>query len=168
MFAELFACTNFSFLRGASHPEEMVDKANELGFSAIGICDRHGIYGIVRSYARAKELGVKLIVGAELEVQLGQSAAAATRPTVAFLVEDTQGYRNLCRLLTLAHRDTPKGEALLGLDRLGYSDFTGLLALLPADSLLADQITVPHPTRPNRRTLSQKIVTPFDNCRDLM
>jgi len=136
MFAELLACSNFSFLRGASHPEEMVDKANELELSAIGICDRHGIYGIVRAWARAKELGVKLIVGAELEVQLGQGVEAATRPTVAFLVEDTQGYRNLCRLLTLAHRDTPKGEALLCLDKLGYSDFTGLFALLPADSLL--------------------------------
>ena len=138
MFAELFACTNFSFLRGASHPQEMIDKANELELSAIGICDRHGLYGIVRAWARAKELGVRLIVGAELEVQLGQAAEATTRPTVAFLVQDSQGYRNLCRLLTLAHRDTPKGEALLCLDKLGYADFTGLLALLPTDSLLIE------------------------------
>ena len=138
MFAELFACTNFSLLRGASHPEEMVDKASELGLSAIGICDRHGLYGIVRAWARARELGVKLIVGAELEVQLGQGKGAASKPTVAFLVEDTQGYRNLCRLLTLAHRESPKGEALLRLDKLGYCDFTGILALLPADSLLVE------------------------------
>ena len=143
MFAELFACTNFSFLRGASHPEEMVDKAHALGLTAIGICDRHGLYGIVRAYARAKELGVKLIVGAELEVQLGNADPSSSHPTVAFLVEDTQGYRNLCRLLTLAHRDTPKGEALLCLDKLGYSDFTGLLALIPADSLLCEPAADP-------------------------
>jgi len=136
MFAELFACSNFSFLRGASHPEEMVDKAHELGHTAIGLCDRHGLYGTVRAWTRAKELGLKLIVGAEIEVQLGADGNVSSRPTVAFLVEDTQGYRNLCRLLTLGHRDAPKGEALLHLDKLGYGDFTGLIALLPADSLL--------------------------------
>ena len=139
MVAELLACSNFSFLRGASHPEEMVQKAHELGLGAIGICDRHGLYGIVRAWVKAKELGVKLLVGAELEVQLGERFDAAQRPTVAFLVQDFQGYRNLCRLLTVAHQNAPKGEALLILDTLGYSDFTGLLALLPADSLLIDE-----------------------------
>ncbi len=96
MFVELLACTNFSFLRGASHPEEMVEQAHTLGYSAIGVCDRHGVYGIVRAWARAKELGVKLIVGAELEVQLGEGDSPVSRPTVAFLVQDTQGYRALC------------------------------------------------------------------------
>lgn len=136
MYAELFACSNFSFLRGASHPEEMVDAAHALGFAALALCDRHGLYGVVRAWARAKELGLKFIVGVELEVQWGEQVADGERPTVVLLVEDTQGYRNLCRLLTLAHRDTPKGEALLQLDGLDYSDCTGLLAFVPADSLL--------------------------------
>jgi error-prone DNA polymerase len=136
MYAELFACSNFSFLRGASHPEEMVDTAHALGLAALAICDRHGVYGIVRAFVRARELGIKLIVGAELEVQWGECFNRTTLPTLALLVEDAQGYRNLCRLLTVAHRAAPKGEAVLRLDALGYSDFTGLLALLPADSLL--------------------------------
>jgi error-prone DNA polymerase len=136
MYAELFACSNFSFLRGASHPEEMVDAAHALGLTALALCDRHGLYGMVRAWVRAKELGLKLIVGVELEVQWNGHSRTEERPTIALLVQDAQGYRNLCQLLTLAHRDAPKGEALLQLDGLGYCDFTGLTALVPADSLL--------------------------------
>jgi len=136
MYAELFACSNFSFLRGASHPEEMVDTAHALGLAALALCDRHGLYGMVRAWSRAKELGLKFIVGVELEVQWGEHFRINELPTVAFLVQDAQGYRNLCHLLTLAHRDTKKGEAVLRLDKLDYCDFTGLIALLPADSLL--------------------------------
>src|SRR5512147_1445461 len=111
MYAELFACSNFSFLRGASHPEEMVDAAHALGIAALAICDRHGLYGVVRAWARAKELGLKFIVGVELEVQWRNRFQTNDLPTLVLLVQDAQGYRNLCRLLTLAHRDTPKGEA---------------------------------------------------------
>ena len=136
MFAELLACSNFSFLHGASHPEEMVETAHALGLSAIGICDRHGLYGSVRAFVRARELGIKLIVGTELEVKWRDLLSVSAQPRLALLVEDAQGYRNLCRLLTLAHRDAPKGQAILRLDTLRYEDFTGLIALVPADSLL--------------------------------
>jgi len=136
MYAELLACSNFSFLRGASHPEEMVDAAHALGLTALALCDRNGLYGIVRAWSRAKELGLKLIVGVELEVQRAEEHFhPGQRPTIALLAEDAQGYRNLCRLLTRAHRVAPKGEALLQLSGLGYCDFTGLIALVPADSL---------------------------------
>ena len=56
-YAELHCLTNFSFLRGASHPEELVAQAKELGLSALGICDRDGLYGAARAYSVAKELG---------------------------------------------------------------------------------------------------------------
>src|SRR5690606_25361676 len=125
MFAELLACSCFSFLRGASHPEEVVGRAKELGLSAVALCDRDGLYGAARAFLAARAIEQRVIVGAELTVGLGprpvraRSASGKTqwaleeRPTVALLVENHTGYRNLCRLLTRAHADLPKGESLL-------------------------------------------------------
>jgi error-prone DNA polymerase len=68
LFAEILARSAFSFLRGASQPEELVLRAKELGQGVIGLCDRDGLYGVVRAFAQAKELGQRLIVGAELSL----------------------------------------------------------------------------------------------------
>ena len=65
-FAELVAATNFSFLRGASHPHEMVEQAAELGLAAIGIADRNSLAGVVRAHEAAKERNIRLLVGARL------------------------------------------------------------------------------------------------------
>ena len=65
-YAELAVTTNFSFLRGASHPQEMVARADELGLSAIGIADRNSFAGIVRAYDEAKKKKIKLLVGTRL------------------------------------------------------------------------------------------------------
>src|SRR6202050_1274475 len=65
-YAELAVTTNFSFLRGASHPEEMVATADALGLAAIGITDRNSFAGVVRAYAEAKDRTIKLIVGVRL------------------------------------------------------------------------------------------------------
>ncbi len=73
-FAELLGRTCFSFLRGASHPEELVSRARELELSALAICDRDGLYGSARAHAAALELGQKVIVGAELTVDPRWSA----------------------------------------------------------------------------------------------
>ena len=64
--AELVAATNFSFLRGASHPHEMVERAGELGLSAIGIADRNTLAGVVRAHQAARACGLPLLVGARL------------------------------------------------------------------------------------------------------
>ena len=72
----------------------------------------------MRAFVRARELGIKLIVGTELEVKWRDLFSVSALPLLALLVEDAQGYRNLCRLLTLAHRDAPKGQAILRLDTL--------------------------------------------------
>ena len=75
VFAELCARSNFSFLRGASHPEELVVRAQELGHSAIAICDRMGLYGSARAHAEAKECGQRVIVGAELVLEPREAVA---------------------------------------------------------------------------------------------
>jgi error-prone DNA polymerase len=156
-FAELLARSSFSFLRGASQPEEMVSRAKELGQSALGLCDRDGLYGVVRAFARARETEQRLIVGAELSlappgtvversdswqraarsepdgVEASSSDALHDAPTVALLALDHTGYTNLCRLLTRAHAGLPKGEALLEIDALD-AHHEGLVAVVPGAS----------------------------------
>ena len=145
MFAELLARSCFSFLRGASHPEEIVERAKELGLGAVALCDRDGLYGSVRALVRAREVGQRVIVGAELGLATADtprrrgswsrsSASPALErepPVVALLVENSVGYRNLCRLLTHAHADLPKGESALELAVLA-EHAEGLFAVVPA------------------------------------
>ena len=68
-YAELHCLTNFTFLRGASHPEELVERAARLGYSALAVTDECSLAGVVRAHVAAKEHGIKLIVGAELPAQ---------------------------------------------------------------------------------------------------
>src|SRR4249919_1771369 len=65
-YVELHCRTNFSFLEGASHPDELVQRAVELGYAALAITDRNSLAGVVRAYAAAKDLGLKLLIGAEI------------------------------------------------------------------------------------------------------
>src|SRR5215472_18446366 len=65
-YAELHCCTNFSFLEGASHPDELVSRAAELGYAALAVTDRHSLAGVVRAHEAAKEVGFKLLIGAEI------------------------------------------------------------------------------------------------------
>ncbi|MEY2669630.1 MAG: Error-prone polymerase [Pseudomonadota bacterium] len=108
-YAELRCRSSFSFLEGASHPEELVDRAADLGLEALAIADRGGLYGVVRAHARARKRGLPLVVGAELAVDgLGPGPAGLT-----LLAMDREGYAGLCRLLTEAHAGAPlvEGEA---------------------------------------------------------
>jgi len=93
-FVELHARSALSFLRGASHPEELARKAAALGLPALGLCDRDGLYGAPRLFAAAREQGIQAIVGAELTL-----ADGAVLPV---LVENREGYANLSRLITRA------------------------------------------------------------------
>lgn len=122
-YAELCTSSCFSFLRGASQPEELVERAHALGLSALGLCDRDGLYGMARAHAAASRLGQKLIVGAELTM-------AGTSASVILLVQSHTGYTNLCRLLTAAHAERPKGESALERSELTKSS-DGLIAILP-------------------------------------
>ena len=102
-YVPLWCKTNFSFHEGASHAEELVEEAHRLGLRAIAITDRDGVYGIVEAYLKARELGVQLIVGAQVTVSDGT--------VIVLLARDRGGYANLCRLLTIGRLRSPKGES---------------------------------------------------------
>ena len=104
-YAELAVTTNFSFLRGASHPQEMVARADELGLAAIGIADRNSFAGAVRAYEEAKNRKIKLLVGVRLVTTDGFEALAY--PT------DRAAYGRLCRLLTAGNFEAAKGDCRL-------------------------------------------------------
>ncbi|HRI72182.1 MAG TPA: PHP domain-containing protein, partial [Polyangium sp.] len=99
VFAELCARSSFSFLEGASHPEEMVKRAQDLGLSAIAIADRDGLYGVARAHSEAKKTGQRLIIGAEMSLEAGPDKRAELRSqgSVVLLCQDHEGYSNLCR-----------------------------------------------------------------------
>ncbi len=135
-YAELRCKSNFSFLTGASHPEELVDRAADLGLSALALTDRHGLYGVVRAHGQAKRRGLPLVVGAELTVT-GLSPGAPGM--VVLLAMDREGYASLCRLVTEAHRG-PAGPEGVPLRRETPADLPwralaerarGLFALYP-------------------------------------
>jgi error-prone DNA polymerase len=105
-FAELCASTNFSFLRAASHGEELIERAKELFHAGIGIADRNSLAGIVRAHSAAKEQGLRLAVGVRLVFRDGA-------PDVLVYPKDRPAYSQLTRLLTLGNRCAPKGECWL-------------------------------------------------------
>ncbi len=101
-YAELHCLTNFTFLRGASHPQELVQQAAELGYTALAITDECSVAGVVRAHTAAKSIQLKLLVGAEFRLQCGLKFVA--------LAIDRQGYGRLCRLITLGRRAAVKGQ----------------------------------------------------------
>ncbi|WP_437648938.1 error-prone DNA polymerase [Sorangium sp. So ce362] len=144
-FAELCGRSCFSFLEGASHPEELVHRAKEIGLEALALCDRDGLYGSVRAHTAAKKIEQRVIVGAELTIGAPRSAvervapraerAPEVQPSVVLLVEDSEGYANLCRLLTIAHADCEKGTASLSAEAIAAAP-RGLSAIVPLDPLV--------------------------------
>jgi error-prone DNA polymerase len=128
-YAELAVTTNFSFLRGASHPEEMVATAGELGLAAIGIADRNSFAGVVRAYAEAKGRSIKFLVGTRLVTIDGFEVLAY--PT------DREAYGRLCRLLTDCNqraKKVGKGECRLTFEGiLSASEGQIFIALPPPD-----------------------------------
>ncbi len=111
MFAELICRSNYSFLRGASHPEEFVTQALTLGYTSIALTDRNGVYGIPKAYWAAKNHPqLKLISGAEVILE--------NKKSLFLLAKDRKGYGLMCRLITLAHAGKPKGEAFLKFSEL--------------------------------------------------
>ncbi|MGH7116049.1 MAG: PHP domain-containing protein [Stellaceae bacterium] len=130
-YAELQVTTNFSFLRGAAHPAELVLTAAALGHSAIAITDRNSLAGIVRAHQAAKEAGLRLVVGCRLDLVDGASLLA--------FPQDRAAYGRLTRLLTVGKRRAPKGEC-----RLGYADVAAhgpgqIVVVLPPEAALWDE-----------------------------
>ena len=101
-YAELHCVTNFSFLRGASHAEELVGQAKALGYAALAITDECSMAGAVRAHVAAKPLGLKLIIGSELLLAGGMK--------LVLLAQNRAGYGNLCAIITLGRRRAEKGH----------------------------------------------------------
>ncbi|MEO5720878.1 MAG: error-prone DNA polymerase [Chthoniobacterales bacterium] len=120
-YVELHACSAFSFLRGASFPEQLAETAAELEMPAAALLDRDGVYGSQRFSVAAREKGVRPIVGCELTMEDGS--------VLPVLVETATGYQNLCELLTQAHLRSEKGTCAVQWGEL--PEFAeGLIALL--------------------------------------
>ena len=133
-YAELDVTTNFSFLRGASHPDEMVFTSALLGHRAMAVTDVNTVAGVVRAYEAARRVdGFRLIVGARLVFTGGDGGGDHDTPDLLVWAPDRAAYAKLCRLLTVGRRRAPKGECHLSLtDFLEHHD--GLLAALaPAE-----------------------------------
>ncbi|HYO25624.1 MAG TPA: error-prone DNA polymerase, partial [Lacipirellulaceae bacterium] len=118
-YAELHCLTNFSFLEGASHAQELVATAVELGYAALAVTDRNSLAGVVRAHGAAKEANLKLLIGAEL-------TPTDAPPVVAWAI-DRAGYGRLSRLLTVGRRRAEKGQCHLTLEDLAQHS-EGLLA----------------------------------------
>ena len=124
-FAELAVATNFSFLRGASGADELVQAAKAQGLAAIGVADRNTLAGVVRAHAMAKEEGLRLLVGTRLVTMDGFEVIAYP--------QDRAGYARLTRLLTLGNRRTVKGQCHLTLgDVLEHGAGQCFIAMPPA------------------------------------
>jgi error-prone DNA polymerase len=119
-YVPLWCKSNFSFLEGASHPDEFVEEAHRLGLPALALTDRDGVYGIVRAHVKARELGIKLIVGSQVTVNDGS--------TIVLLSQDRGGYTNLCRLLTKGRLRSEKGESAVTWNEV-CAHAPGLIAL---------------------------------------
>ena len=119
-YVPLWCKSNFSFLEGASHPDELVEEVYRLGLPAIAVTDRDGVYGIVRAHVKARELGMKLIIGAQMTVD--------DESTIVLLAQDRAGYANLCRLITKGRLRSEKGQSVVTWDEV-CEHAIGLIAL---------------------------------------
>jgi error-prone DNA polymerase len=125
-YAELQVTSNFTFLRGAAHPRELVATAAALGHRAVAITDRNSLAGVVRAHQAAKEVGLRLVVGCRLDLEDGTS--------LLVYPEDRAAYGRLTRLLTLGKRRAAKGEC-----RLAYADVVAhgsgqIIIVLPTET----------------------------------
>ena len=136
-FNEWLCKTNFSFLQGASHPRELVETADRLGYRSLCINDFDGAYGLARSYRELDYLkqqpgyrGLKLNYGAEIHFQRDHDLPVILQDTLALVAQNGEGYHNLNRLLSEAHRDG-KDYASLPLETLLEAPVDGLIAIQP-------------------------------------
>ncbi|MBI1382516.1 MAG: DNA polymerase III subunit alpha [Planctomycetaceae bacterium] len=136
-YGALWCKSNASFLEGASHPEELVEEAHRQGLLSLALVDRDGVGGIVRAHGKAKELGMRLLVGAEVTLAGGgadrggggDGAGVDGKNTVVLLARTRDGYANLCQLLSAGRLRSPKGQSAVGFDEV-CAFGAGLVALV--------------------------------------
>ncbi len=123
-YAELHCLSNFTFLRGASHPEELVERARALGYAALALTDECSLAGVVRAHVAAKAAGLKLVIGTEVRLADG--------PQLVLLAANRAGYGNLSELVTLGRRSARKGSYRLTRADLDAGLADCLALLVPA------------------------------------
>ncbi|MBE3099757.1 MAG: error-prone DNA polymerase, partial [Planctomycetes bacterium] len=144
-YIELHCASAFSFLEAASLPEALIDRAAELGYPALALLDRDGVFGAPRFHKAARAAGIRPIIGCELTIDTGRSRGqgllapgpqllAPDLYRLPVLVESREGYRNLCQLVTLMKLRSPKGEGALALEELDGRT-AGLVALVGREAL---------------------------------
>jgi error-prone DNA polymerase len=129
-YAELQVTTNFSFLRGGSHPHELVAAAQALGYGAIAIADRNTLAGVVRAHAAAEELGFRLVIGCRLDL--------TDAPSLLCFPTDRAAYGRLSQLLTRGKRRTEKGECHLAYADLVAAGEGQIVLALPPEAAIDD------------------------------
>ncbi len=135
-FVELLGRSNFSFLQGASHPEEMVLQAQALGYKGMAICDLNGLYGVVRAFQAIEYpsnfLGQTEGISRDFKVHCGAEMQLADRSSITLLPMNKDGYTRLCQIITDSKRSSAKGFSNLHIeDLVQYSDELLALALPP-------------------------------------
>ena len=127
-YAELHCISNYSFLRGASHPEELVQQAYELGYEAIAITDECTYSGLVKAHKTAKACGIKLICGAEFVLTDVIDSEASSACRLILLASNRQAYGQIASLISKLRKRSEKGTYQLSLDDLqvGLSDCLGI------------------------------------------
>src|SRR4029453_401910 len=130
-FAELQALTNFTFLEGGSHPEELVGQAKHLGLAALAATDRNTMAGLVRVHASAKANGVKFIPGVRLDLVHSETPPLAAFASLLAWPKDRAAYGRLTRLVSRGQRRTDKGQRLLTPAALAEFQEGSLFAIVP-------------------------------------
>ncbi len=129
-YAELRCVSNFTFLRGASQPEELVERAKQLGYAALAIADECSMAGIVRAHVAAKEHHLKLLIGSQFLVEWGDAASSSTTPFVlTVLACNLNGYGNLCQFITKLRRSSDKGTYSLTIGNLSGAELEDCVVL---------------------------------------
>ena len=131
-YAELHCLSNFSFLRGASHPEELVERAASQGYSALALTDECTLAGVVRAHLAARDAGLRLVVGSEITLDDGLA--------LVLLATNRASYGDLCQLITRGRRRADKGSYRLGRDDVAELGASCLAVWLPALDLRAAAI----------------------------
>src|ERR1700761_699590 len=137
-YVELQITTNYSFLRGASHVEELVETAANLGYDTIRVTDRNTVAGMVRAFQRTREAGLRLVPGCRLDL--------ADAPSLLVYPTDRPAWSRLCRLLTVAKRRAHARGLRAGSCILNWSDVAahaeGLVGVMLAET--ADEALPAH------------------------
>jgi error-prone DNA polymerase len=132
-YVELHCLSNYTFLRGASHPEELIERATDLGYAALAITDECSLAGVVRAHIEAKKRGLTLLIGTEVTLRCGMK--------LLLLATNRQGYGNLSQLITTARRRADKGSYQLGVEDFVTPELVGLpncLAVLLPERVHSD------------------------------